>query len=66
MQNMEYVRTLLKQKQPEFAAALEVAADLVRQELQDQGARPGDWHVRARLARLGDWRGPMSPALVSS
>jgi hypothetical protein len=28
-QNMEYVRTLLKQRQPEFAAALELAVDLV-------------------------------------
>ena len=33
-ENREYVRTLLKQRQPVFFAALELAADLVRQELR--------------------------------
>jgi hypothetical protein len=32
-QNMEYVRRLLKQKQPGFAAALELALGLVEREL---------------------------------
>lgn len=32
-QNMEYVRRLLRQKQPGFAATLELAADLVGREL---------------------------------
>jgi hypothetical protein len=32
-ENMEYVRRLLKQKQPGFAAALELAADLVERDL---------------------------------
>jgi ribosomal protein L9 len=32
-ENMEYVRKLLKQKQPAFSAALELAADLVASEL---------------------------------
>jgi hypothetical protein len=32
-ENMEYVRKLLKQKQPAFPAALELAADLVASEL---------------------------------
>jgi len=32
-ENMEYVRRLLKQKQPGFAAALELAVDLVEREL---------------------------------
>ena len=31
MENMEYVRSLLKQRQPEFAAALEWAAMLAEQ-----------------------------------
>jgi hypothetical protein len=31
-QNMEYVRRLLEQKQPGFAAALELAVDLVKRE----------------------------------
>lgn len=33
-ENMEYVRRLLKQKQPGFFAALESAADLVGRELE--------------------------------
>jgi hypothetical protein len=33
MDNMEYVRRLLDQKQPGFAAALELAADLAGREL---------------------------------
>jgi hypothetical protein len=36
-QNMEYVRRLLKQKQPGFAAALELAMDLMEQELGSPG-----------------------------
>jgi len=42
MQNMEYVRELLKKKQPEFAAALELAVRLVEHGLQGrQNAGPG-------------------------
>jgi hypothetical protein len=33
-ENMEYVRRLLTQKQPGFAAALELAADLVERDLE--------------------------------
>jgi hypothetical protein len=33
-ENMEYVRRLLKQKQPRFSAALELAADLVGREMK--------------------------------
>ena len=33
-ENMEYVRKLLKQKQPAFAAALELAVDLVERDLR--------------------------------
>ena len=32
-ENMEYVRRLLKQKQPGFAAALKLAVDLVERDL---------------------------------
>jgi hypothetical protein len=39
-ENMEYARRLLKRKQPGFSAALELAADMVRQELQDLGLPP--------------------------
>jgi len=35
-ENMEYVRRLLKQKQPGFAAALELAVDLVERNLESQ------------------------------
>jgi hypothetical protein len=35
-ENMEHVRGLLKRKQPEFSATLELAADMVRQELQEK------------------------------
>ena len=34
VENIEYVRRLLEQKQPGFAAALELAVDLVRRELR--------------------------------
>lgn len=43
--NTEYLRRLLRQRQPEFSAALELAVDLLRQELHptekphDTGAR---------------------------
>lgn len=36
-QNIEYVRRLLKQKQPGFAAALELAMELVERELCSPG-----------------------------
>ena len=36
-QNMEYVRRLLKLKQPGFAAVLELAVDLVERELSSPG-----------------------------
>jgi hypothetical protein len=39
-ENMEYVRRLLKQKQPGFSAALEWAADLVGRELEGYSGRP--------------------------
>jgi hypothetical protein len=32
MKNREYVRKLLREKQPEFSAALELAVNLVRRE----------------------------------
>ena len=35
-ENMEHTRGLLKRKQPGFSATLELAADTVRQELQDK------------------------------
>jgi hypothetical protein len=35
-QNMEYVRRLLKEKQPAFSAALELAMDLVGRELRSR------------------------------
>ena len=37
MENMEYVRSLLKQRQPEFAAALERAAMLAEKTPQSHG-----------------------------
>jgi hypothetical protein len=36
MENREYVRRLLKEKQPEFSVALELAADLVGRELRSR------------------------------
>ena len=36
-ENMEHAGGLLKRKRPGFSAALELAADMVRQELQDLG-----------------------------
>jgi hypothetical protein len=36
MKNREYVRKLLREKQPEFAAALELAMNLVRREPRSQ------------------------------
>lgn len=39
MENMEYVRSLLKQRQPEFAAALEWAAMLAEKTPQSQRRR---------------------------
>ena len=39
-QNMEYVRRLLKQKQPGFAAALELAVNLIEREPRCRGALP--------------------------
>ena len=36
MENREYVRRLLREKQPEFAAALELAMNLVRREPRSQ------------------------------
>jgi hypothetical protein len=39
MENMEYVRSLLKQRQPKFAAALEWAAMLAEKTLQSQRRR---------------------------
>jgi hypothetical protein len=35
-ENMEHARGLLKRKQPGFSATLELAADMVRQELQEK------------------------------
>jgi hypothetical protein len=37
IENMKYVRGLLKQKQPAFAAALELAAELAESELRSSG-----------------------------
>ena len=36
-ENMEYVRRLLKRKQPGYAAALELAVDLIGRELKSPG-----------------------------
>jgi hypothetical protein len=36
MKNREYVRKLLREKQPEFSAALELAMNLVRREPRSQ------------------------------
>ena len=36
MENRQYVRRLLREKQPEFAAALELAMNLVRREPRSQ------------------------------
>ena len=36
MENREYVRRLLREKQPEFSAALELAMNLVRREPRSQ------------------------------
>ena len=47
-ENMEYVRRLLKQKQPGFAAALELAADLVEQDL-GSAETPRDISTAVRL-----------------
>ena len=41
-QNREYVRRLLAQKQPRFAAALELAAWLVEQDLCEPVPTPRD------------------------
>ena len=56
--NMEYVRTLLKQKQPEFAAALKLAADLVERYLRPpETPRAGIAPVSSRPAiRPRGWR----------
>jgi hypothetical protein len=40
MENMEYVRSLLKQRQPEFAAAIEWAGMLAEKTPQRQRRRP--------------------------
>jgi hypothetical protein len=45
-QNMEYVRRLLKQKQPGFAAALELAIQMVERELISPGCRATSVLVR--------------------
>ena len=44
MKNREYVRRLLREKQPEFAGALELAMNLVRREPR---SREIQRHVRA-------------------
>ena len=41
-ENTEYVRRLLKQRQPEFSAALELAVDLVERELSEPVVMPRD------------------------
>jgi hypothetical protein len=52
--NKEYLRRLLRQRQPGFSAALELAVDLLRQELhraetpRDIGAREGACPVAPR------------------
>ena len=47
-EDLEYVRRLLKQKQPGFAAALELAADLVEQDLGSADT-PRDISTAVRL-----------------
>ena len=51
-ENMEYVRRLLKQKQPGFAAALELAVDLVERELSSP-EMPRDISVLLRAHHPG-------------
>jgi len=54
MENREYVRRLLKQKQPGFSAALELAMDLVGRELRSAGMhddRGRSWPPRSQEAR---------------
>lgn len=41
MKNREYVRKLLREKQPEFAAALELAMNLVLREPRSQQIQRG-------------------------
>jgi hypothetical protein len=45
-ENMEYVRRMLKQKQPRFSAALESAADLVGPELEPLECSGGEASAR--------------------
>jgi hypothetical protein len=45
-ENMEYVRRMLKQKQPRFSAALESAADLVGPELESLECPGGEASAR--------------------
>ena len=47
-ENMEYVRRLLEQQQPGFAAALELAADLVERDL-GSAETPRDISTAVRL-----------------
>ena len=46
MENMEYVRSLLKQRQPEFAAALEWAAMLAEKDSTEPTALTHDHQIR--------------------
>jgi hypothetical protein len=57
-ENMEYVRRLLKQKQPGFSAALEGAADLVGRELES----PKCCATSALLSQPGGWRRSSTPS----
>jgi hypothetical protein len=54
MENMEYVRRLLEQKQPGFAASLELAASQLERRLRE----PGPGHTNG-----ADWQQPLIPAI---
>ncbi len=50
-ENAEYVRRLLRKKQPEFSAALELAAELVGREPEGSLARsPRTGHLHCAVA----------------
>jgi hypothetical protein len=68
MENREYVRRLLKVKQPEFSAALELAADLVGRELRSRETqRASEVSSPVTLRRQGPRTSPRpSPAIAAS
>ena len=51
MENMEYVRRLLRQKQPGFAASLELAASQLERKLREPVIWWTDWMTEERSGR---------------